>query len=295
MKQDFLDEFEHYLKQRGLASSTAGSHRMWGRRFLEYLESAETPVPNATIEHVDSFLALWLPSLARQSKHMPVASMRHLLRFMFSNAMLDADLSINVIGPRIYRNESLPKGIDRDEVARILNQIDQEQPNGCRDYAIVMLFAIYGLRVSEILGLKVRDIDWQHDRINVYRPKSRDYLELPLLPEVGNAILHYLKSERPPHTGSPLLFPFSLKCCSAKVGAIIKAYSRKAGVDVTGRTTKVFRHSLAMEMVNCGVGFKAISDALGHRHKSSTYVYAKTDIKRLRQAALCPPGGDLWG
>lgn len=295
MKQGFLNEFEHYLKQRGLASGTVSNHKLWVLRFLEYLESTETSFSETTIEHADSFLALWLPSLARRSRHVPVASVRHLLRFLFLKGILADDLSASIIGPRIYRNENLPKGLEWNEVAKLLSQIDPAQPEGRRDYAIIMLLATYGLRVSEILELKVRDIDWQRDRISVYRPKTKDHLELPLLPEVGNAIVRYLEDRQSLRTDSPLLFPFSLKCGSAKVGAIVKAYGRKAGVDVAGRATKFFRHSLAMEMVNCGLDFKAISDALGHRHRSSTYVYAKTDIKRLREAALCPPGGDAWG
>lgn len=292
MDQSFLEEFEHYLEGQGLASSTIGYHKTWVLRFLNHLEFTESGLSSMTIEHVDSFLALWLPSLARRTKHIPVAAMRHMLRFLFSRHVLDTDLSVQVIGPRTYRGEFLPKGLQRSEIARIVGQVDPDQPEGRRDYAIIMLFATYGLRVSEILELKVRDIDWQRDRISVYRPKTKDHLELPLLPEVGNAIVRYLEDRQSLRTDSPLLFPFSLKCGSAKVGSIVKAYGRKAGVDVAGRATKVFRHSLAMEMVSSGSPFKAISDALGHRHCSSTYVYAKTDIKRLRQAALCPPGGD---
>lgn len=205
--------------------------------------------------------------------------------------MVERDLSSLVISVRIYRNEFLPKGLKRSEIIRVLGQVDRRAEHGMRDYAIMILLATYGLRVSEILSLKLADFDWGHDAIRFYRPKTRDHLDLPLLAEAGNAVIDYLRHERP-RVAAPELFVFPQKEKTAKVMSIARKYFQRAGIEVTGNVTRTFRHSLAMEMVSRDVPFKVISDALGHRNGDSTYVYAKTDVTKLREAALCPPGGE---
>jgi site-specific recombinase XerD len=148
--------------------------------------------------------------------------------------------------------------------------------------------AVYGLRVSEVLGLSLDALDWEHDKIRVARSKSKDHLDLPLLPEVGNAILDYLQRGRPNSESKAL---FIIKTC--QVQTIVRKYFRQLKLEPHGHATSLFRHSLAMEMVSQGIPLKNIADVLGHRHLASTYVYAKSDVEGLRAAALPAVGGAL--
>jgi len=291
MEQEILAGYREYLRRRGLADSTVRSHLRWVSRFLDFRHASGMDGNEIEMSEIDGFLGVWLPSLSRRSRSIPVAMMRRFLRFLYREGITDRNLADLVIGVRIYRNECLPKGLKRSEVIKVLNQVDRESEHGLRDYAIMILFATYGIRASEILCLKLADFDWENDAIRFYRPKTRDHLDLPLLAEAGNAVIDYIRRERPRVT-SPELFVFPQKEKLAKVIAIARRYFKKAGIEVSGNVTKVFRHSLAMEMVSQSVPFKLISDALGHQNNESTYVYAKTDIAKLREAALCPPGGE---
>jgi len=291
MEQKNLVGYGEHLRRRGLAPRTVGNHLLWVSRFLDYRTVSGKEKDKVELAEVDEFLALWLPTLARRSRPIPLATMRGFLKFLFEEGVLARDLSRLLIGVRIYRDEFLPKGLKRAEIIQVLGEVDRRAEHGLRDYAIMILLATYGLRVSEILSLKLSDFDWGHNAIRFYRPKTRDHLDLPLLAEAGNAVIDYIRKERP-RAAVPELFVFPQKQKTAKVASIARKYFKRAGIEVSGNVTKTFRHSLAMEMVSRGVPFKVISDALGHRNGDSTYVYAKTDVAKLREAALCPPGGE---
>jgi len=290
MEDDIVDVYVQELRQAGLSESAIRNHRCWVSRFVN--ECGEgAALDTLRIAEVDAFLARWLPSLSRKTRHLPVSALRKFLAFLHRRDIIEADLASQVIGVRAYRDESLPHGIDRCEIKRVLAQVDRSGPNGTRDYAILLLMAVYGLRASEVLGLTTRSLDWEHDILRVERPKTRDRLDLPLLPEVGNALLDYLRRMRRPADTGPI-FEFPQKNKTQAIAWIVKRHLHKAGIDLNGRITSLFRHSLAMEMVQQGVPLKEIGDALGHRHLASTYVYAKSDVERLRLAALsCPEGG----
>lgn len=290
MEDDIVDVYVDGLRQAGLCESTIRNYRCWVSRFVNECGKREA-LDALQIADVDAFLARWLPSLSRRTRHAPISALRRFLAFLHRQEIIGTDLASQVIGVRAYRDESLPHGIDRREIKRVLAQVDRGGPTGVRDYAILLLMAVYGLRASEVLGLTTRSLDWEHDMLRVERPKTRDRLDLPLLPEVGNALLDYLRRMRRPVDTGPI-FVFPQKNKTPAIAWIVKRHLRKAGIDLNGRITSLFRHSLAMEMVKQGAPLKDIGDALGHRHLASTYVYAKSDIERLRLAALsCPEGG----
>ncbi|HTS54072.1 MAG TPA: tyrosine-type recombinase/integrase, partial [Burkholderiales bacterium] len=92
--------------------------------------------------------------------------------------------------------EGLPTGPSWPEVQRLLATLNTLRPADVRDRAILMLFAIYALRESEVANLRLEDIDWQHDQLNIHRAKRGKAQVYPLLPSVGNAIVRYLRSVR---------------------------------------------------------------------------------------------------
>jgi integrase len=101
------------------------------------------------------------------------------------------------MAPRIYADEGLPKGPSWDNVQRLLRSTEGDQPKNIRDRAIIMLFAVYGMRVGEVRALKLEDLNWKKELICVTRPKSRREQSYPLSHIVGEAILRYLKEVRP--------------------------------------------------------------------------------------------------
>jgi integrase/recombinase XerD len=289
MEKSILEQYVEHLKCRGFREGSIQHHRLWASRFVDAVGDEQCFLGRLRIEQADAFLSAWLPSLARWTRLLPIAVLRSFLRFLFQRGLVETDLAPMLMNVRLYRSESLPRGIERSQVARVLEQVDRDKSNGARDYAILSLFASYGLRASEILALQVRSVDWTHDLIRVVRPKTCDSLDLPLSPLVGNALLDYLQREWPGDTDELFVFPQRYK--GAALRNMVKKYLAKAEVKKHGIATSLFRHSLAMELVKQEVPVKSIADVLGHRHLASTYVYAKSDIERLRRAAL-PLAGD---
>ena len=284
MTKSILEQYLEHLRCRGLKEDTIRGHRLWASRFIEFIGNDSSSFCRLRIKQTDEFLTAWLPSLSRRTRTIPVTVLRSFLRFLFQQGVVNIDFAPMLINVRLYRNESIPRGLERSDVARVLEQVDRRQPNGNRDYAILALFASYGLRASEILALQVRSIDWTRDRISVARPKTYDCLDLPLSPLAGNALMDYLQREWP--GGTDELFVFPQRCKGAALTNMVRKYLAKAGIKKHGIVTSLFRHSLAMELVRQDVPVKSIADVLGHRHLASTFVYAKSDIELLRTASL---------
>jgi len=289
MKNDLINDYRDYLLKFGLADQTVRHNLHWIRRFLGYLDEIHKSVNDIIINDIDTFLSIWLPKLNRKTRRVPISAIRKYTEYLHSNEIIEKDLSTQIIGVRIYRNESLPRGLKQEDIQNIILNIDTQKKNGKRDFAVVLLFATYGLRLGELINIQISDINWKQETLSFYRSKTMDYLTLPLLPSVGNAILDYLMNERKSIADNQTLFPIKCEYKEGCISRIIHKYAKLANVPLNNGCTHLFRHSLATEMVRNDIPMKTISDTLGHKHISSTYIYAKCNIDKLRTASLCPP------
>ena len=139
----------------------------------------------------------------------------------------------------------------------------------------------------------MEDIDWQAGELRVGRPKTKVSIQLPLLPAVARALYAYLRWERPPARSVQHVFlrenmPYK-PITSGAIRHRIRHYARLAGISTTVIGAHVFRHSHATRQVDSGANVKVVSDILGHRSSSSTSVYVRVALKRLRAVALPVP------
>ena len=103
-------------------------------------------------------------------------------------------------------DETVPKGVRREDVVRLLASVQGDRPVDKRDCAILMLFVAYGLRAGEVVGLRLDDLDWENEIIRVRCPKTGRTHVWPLSPDVGNAILRYIREVRPTGLGRSLFY-----------------------------------------------------------------------------------------
>ncbi len=103
-------------------------------------------------------------------------------------------------GPRASCARALPRALPWESVQAFLAGIDRDTAKGRRDYAMFLLIATYGLRISEVAALRLDDIGWRSEKFRVQRPKVRAPLALPLTDEAGAALADYLRHSRPPST-----------------------------------------------------------------------------------------------
>jgi integrase len=180
-----------------------------------------------------------------------------------------------------------------NDVQKILRAISRREAPGKRDYAIGLLLATYGLGAAEVLGIRLEDVDWQSAVLRVCRPKTKVSIELPLLPAVAQALSAYLRWERPPARSVQHIFlrenmPYE-PITSGAIRHRIRYYARLAGISTKVIGAHAFRHSHASRQIDSGANVKVVSDILGHRSSSSTSIYVRVALKRLRAVALPVP------
>jgi integrase len=147
----------------------------------------------------------------------------------------------------------------------------------------------YGLRACEVASLKLDDIDWRNDRFKIRERKAGNTTAYPLAASVGAALVDYLKNARPATTDRHVFFrtlaPYE-PVGSAAITARATFYIRKAGIQVPRPGSHTLRHSCVQRLVDANFSLKHIGDYVGHRNASSTQIYAKVAIERLRTVAL---------
>ena len=289
-----LDEYCHYRRSHnGVSESTLIRDVDTARGFLAQLRLGRKSVERATLVDVDAFVRKEANRVSKRTVADTCSSLRAFLRFLQATGKLRSDLASGVLAPRVRQLERPPRTLPWSDVKRILRSIPRTRPPGRRDYAILLLMATYGLGAAEVLGLRFDDLDWKACILRARRPKTKVAIELPLLPAVANALSVYLRWERPPAKGTPYLFlrknmPYK-PITSAAIRHCIQHYAHLAGISVKVIGAHAFRHSHATRQVDAGANLKVVSDILGHRNISSTSVYVRVALRRLRAVALPVP------
>ena len=193
----------------------------------------------------------------------------------------------------VYSEESLPSGPSWDDVGRLLASLRPDDPTDIRDRAMILLMAVYGFRVGEVVRLSLDDIKWEQKELLVCRSKSGARQKYPLVGSIAEAIWRYLSIR--PDCPTPVLF-VTLQAPIKRVSRYI-IYNGVAnrlldlGVSLNHRGPHSLRHACAARLVSQGLSLKEIGDHLGHRSTASTRIYAKVDMPNLREVASFDLGG----
>jgi site-specific recombinase XerD len=261
--------------------------------FLALLRTRKRSIEQIGLKDVDVFVSKAAARLSASTVADTCSSLRAFLRFLHASGRLVCDLSGGLMRPRFRVGQRPPRTLPWNDVRLILRSIEKNRPPGKRDFAIILLLATYGLGAAEVLALRFEDIDWRNAAIRAYRPKTKVSIELPLLPAVARALTDYLRRERPPAKGAEHLFlrrnmPYE-PMTSGAIRHRIRYWANMAGVQAKMLGAHAFRHSHATRQVDAGANIKIVSDILGHRSVSSTSVYVRVALKRLRSVALVVP------
>lgn len=290
-----IDDFAAYLcETRGLAQKTISGHRQQLRGFLQFLRFDRSPLQLQQLElrHIEAFLRQSARTNNRFSLQHIVATVRAFLRRRHAQGELARPLHLQIDTPRVYRGERLPKALPQDQVKALLQSIDQSDSLSRRDFTLVYLAAAYGLRSGELVRLTLDDFDWQGRTVRVPQTKTRQVLQLPLTDEAANVLIRYLRHARPKTSHRELFLRTTAPCSplqSTAVRELLTRRIRRSGLRLLPCGTNVLRHSFAMRLLQHGVSFKDIGDAMGHRDIESTSVYIRLDMDALREVALPVP------
>jgi site-specific recombinase XerD len=277
---------------RGLAPATISERRKEACRFLTWLRTNRLGLAALKVDHVDRYLKERAHGWRRSSIKAATDWLRIFLRWLHSIGQTNRDLSTAVIGPSMYAFASIPSALRFEDTKEILAAARRDATaKGIRDHAILMLLSLYGMRAGEIVALRLDDIDWRKEVIRLHHAKTGATSYLPLMPEVGNAILKYLQKARPKTSFRQIFIrtraPYRPFPTGAGLYNIVRKRLDTAGVVTSGRRgPHAFRHTRAVSMLRARVPLKEIGDVLGHRSVTSTMIYLKLAVDDLRAIAL---------
>ena len=289
--KDSADAYLSYREYIGISSKSIQISRLYLSRFFAFVNSKNVmSLDTVTVPIVLEFLRS-LSSFGKPTINSIMRTVRYYLKYCHDNEIMQEELFSKLPNPHYNRQSRLPSTYTEDEVRKTLDTIDMGNPCGIRDYAIILLIARLGLRSSDVANLRFSNIDWESDRIRLTQVKTGNPLELPLLSDVGEAIINYLKNARP-KTESDHVFvrvqPPYTEFRSGAVGALVHEHLLRAGIHLEGRKSgsHALRHSLASRLLEHEIPLPVISEILGHVNTQTTMTYLRIDINELKKCAL---------
>lgn len=284
--------FTQFLEDENkrLKSSTIREYKFVVNEFNEYLNSNNVSIISSN-NIIDYFASFSKDCLHPHAFYHRTTIIKKLLSFLYENKYIDNDLSKIVPKAKYKRPKELPSTYSSEEISKILNSIDRNSKVGKRDYAMICLAVYLGLRAGDIVNLKFENIDWENNQINLIMNKTNKEISLPLLPEVGNAILDYIKNSRRKCNLKEIFISSNGKyspVTSSTLYSKVKHYISLSQIDVKGRKRgpHSLRHSLATRMLKKGQTLPVISEALGHSDTQVTTIYTSIDFNSLKDCAL---------
>lgn len=288
-----LKDYLACLQKEGKSDRTIQFYEIIARQFLEYLEQKNIPeITEVQLKDVNLFLPFISKQYQPTSMRTVLSALRSFLRFVESKHLTKLCLS-DAIPSSFGRKTSIIPTITREEERKLLLAEDCKTPLGKRNQAMMLLALRTGLRSIDIVNLKLEDIHWNSNTIEIVQEKTDTPLVLPLLTEIGNAIADYILNGRP-SCQQPYIFlrsqaPFQKLAGRSSGYAVSCKMMKKAGIRQNKDDRKGFhclRHSLAARLLSEETPLPVISSILGHRDKDSTKVYLSTDLEHLRTCAL---------
>jgi len=282
-----LELFADYLAfDRGLADRTVAAYRRDLARFLDFLEEAGRTDPRE-VEPGDLreyVYRLKDEGMAATSIRRAQSALRTYFAFLLGEGTLEDDPTERMESPRVGR--TLPDTLSREEVFRVLESPDSTHPLYWRDRAILEVLYGSGLRVSELTGLGLTDVDPAEGVVLVFGKGSKERL-VPMGGAASRALERYLREVRPglekgKGRGRIFLNARGTPLSRASVWTLVKRAAERAGVtkDISPHT---LRHSFATHLLEGGADLAAVQELLGHADISTTQIYTHVDREYLRE------------
>jgi site-specific recombinase XerD len=287
---DPLNKFLVYRKKEGLSDGRLSFYKRMVENFIQFLmDNRISSYKKITNDVVLLFITDYTYKRASTLKE-ACTCLKIFFSYLFNNAYISTNLSLVIPSIKLY-NDGIPSVFSNEEVEKLLNSVDRANPIGKRDYCMLLLASRLGLRSSEITNLKFDDILWEQNIINVCQTKTAKINTWPITPEVGHAVIDYLKV-RPKSLSNTVFVSHStphnaVKSCT--LYTIMRKYLNLAGITIPyGKKhgPHSLRFSLATKMLEKQVSIYTIKSILNHNNPDTTRLYIKIDTNDLKNCAL---------
>ena len=282
-----LDRYNnHLLLEKGASENTLEAYRRDLKRYLSYLESkGVTEINQATPQTVVDFLVqIRAEGLSANSMNRTLAALRGFYKFLLHDKVLDESPLANIELAKVWMR--LPDTVSKDEMNLILSQPGDDSPAALRDRAMLELLYATGLRVSELIGLTMNNINWQVGFLVVMGKGGKERV-VPVGKTAYDVVRRYLDEARPKliktrTTDVLFLNRFGKAFTRQGLWKIIIHYAQKAGLQKSVHP-HTFRHSFATHLLEGGADLRAVQVMLGHSDISTTQIYTHVTKDRLKE------------
>jgi integrase/recombinase XerD len=284
--ESLMLDFLAYLElERGLSRNTLEAYRSDLLQFGRFLERREVGVTRASHNDLAAFLTELAGNSAAATLGRKVACLRSFYRHLRREGLIGHDPSADLHGPR--RTQRLPRVLTRQEVARLLREPSGTEPHALRDRALLELMYACGLRVSEVTGLELRDVDVEEGMLCARGKGSKERL-VPIGRQAIAALEAYVARGRPVLLGArseSKLFLNRRGGALTRQGLykIVQGHARGAGLQER-MSPHTLRHSFATHLLAGGCDLRSLQEMLGHADLATTQVYTHLSAERLKDA-----------
>ncbi|MBM4054394.1 MAG: tyrosine recombinase XerC [Planctomycetes bacterium] len=279
--QGFVDRYLAYIENdKNYSPQTLRAYRNDLNQYLSFLKDEGctdlSTVSRLQLRQYLAFLKKQNPSKTTIARKL--TSIRSLYKFLCQHGILEINPVENIKTPK--SDKKLPKFMSINDTENLLNQPDDGKLPGLRDKAIMETLYSTGMRVSELVGMNITDIDF-HGGVVKVRGKGRKERILPIGSHALNAIQAYME-KRGSDNEALFLNRFSGRLTERSVARMIEKYMKKAAMNLRV-SPHTFRHSFATHLLDCGADLRAVQEFLGHSSLSTTQIYTHVTTERMKE------------
>lgn len=294
--QNEIDALCLYLeKERGLASASIQAVRINLTIFFRNLPKLR--LNRISISQIERFLKQKRETgCTREGQSSFIYALRSFFNYGERQGWTKPGIGSQLHGPRKYRYEQLPQGPSWSDVQRLLAMTESNREVDIRDRAILLLFAVYGLRAGEVERVRLQDIDWEKKTLTIPRTKQSQMRVCPLIDSLATAVIRYIRDARPTTHYQELFLRYRAPHRPFRHGGMYRIVRRRLdnlGISCPSPGPHGLRHACATHLLAQGCTLTEIGGHLGHHTYTATSVYAKVDMPTLRAVADLDLGGLL--
>lgn len=289
---DIRSRFRSSCEKKGYSQVTTEHYVKQSSYLMDYLAAqGMDDFTEVTLDTVNAYIRT-LAGFSYKTVEQHICSLRAFFRFLYQEGTVPDDLTAKMPMVKARKQTAIPSVWTHEELKQLIGAIDRGSPKGRRDYAIILIACRLGLRCTDIKNLCFENFNGAEKKLCFTQSKTGQPIELPLVPDVGWAVIDYLKYGRPKVDSSRIfvrhMAPFLPFAEGDHLDQLIRAYMVKAHIPMRGkhRGMHSLRHTMASVLLEKDTPLPVISDIIGHLDTNSTAIYLKVDMERLAECPL---------
>ncbi|MFW6172354.1 MAG: site-specific tyrosine recombinase/integron integrase [Elusimicrobiota bacterium] len=275
MNRELLEKFINYLHvEKGHSENTLKAYSGDIRGFLNFLDKNSINVKKTKRSHIMDYLLKKREEISSPSVARLLAAIKSFYKYLMVDNIINKSPAQDIESPRL--DQKLPVVLNYSEVERII-----QQSQSLKERLIMELFYATGMRVTEMIKLKIEDIDLQDNWIKVYGKGGKERF-VPITKQVTKLIKKYINQKNLDYSSFLLENSKKKHLTREAVWKIIKKNSKKAGIKKTV-TPHTFRHSFATHLLENGADLRTIQVLLGHSNIDTTQIYTHINTRNIKE------------